>query len=131
MTLDDLEQIQMLDELINAKLAERQAVWEMVTKITPNSDDMPHASGVSDKVGNGVVKLVMLAKELDQLVDEYVDLKRKVFAVLEKLPPEEYGVLHRRYVRYMRWGDIAADMGYSSMQIWRIKNRGLALLEKM
>lgn len=129
--LDTLGQVKMLDELINSKIAEREQVWDMATKITPNTDGMPHASGVSDKVGNAAVKLMALGAEIDRLVDLYVDHKMFVLAMLEKLPPEEYGVLHRYFIRYMTLGDIAEDMHYSYMQIWRIKNKGLERLKDM
>lgn len=119
----------MLDELVNAKLVERDQLWTMATKVTQGMDGMPHGTGVSDKVGNIAVKLTALADDLDRIVDLYVDHKAAVVAELEKLPPEEYGALHRHYVRYMTWRDVAEDMGYCEVQIWRIKNKAFNRLK--
>jgi DNA-directed RNA polymerase specialized sigma24 family protein len=126
-----LEQVKKLDQLINAKLAEREQVWSMITSATASdSDGMPKPKGgVSDIVGDGVVKLRLLADEIDGLIDRYVDLKQEVTAVLEKLPEKEYGVLHRHYIRYMTWEQVAEDMEYSVRQIHRIKDKSLKNLE--
>lgn len=124
-----LEQVKKLDELINAKLAERTQVLAMATKMGADMDGMPHAKGnVSDPVGSGAVKLAHIAVEIDRATDQYVDLKQEIIAALEQLPEREYGVLHRHYIRYMTWEKVAEDMGYSTTQVWRIKNHGLALL---
>lgn len=125
---DWLDQVKKLDELINAKLAERQQLWDMATKITPELTGMPRGSGVSDKVGNTAARLADLAKETDDLVDRYVDHRDLVIKTLEKLPPMEYGALHRHFIQYMTWEEVAADMGKSYMQVWRYKKKGLETL---
>lgn len=124
-----LEQVKKLDELIAAKEAERIQLWAMATRITPEMTGMPHAGGVTDKVGNMATKLAMLAQETDAAWDRYIDQRSEVIRVLEKLPAKEYGVLHREYIRYMTQEDIAQDMGYSTVQIWRIKQSALESLK--
>ena len=126
-----LNQVKKLDELIDAKIAERGQVWAMATNVTSkNSNGMPFIKGaISDPVGNGAIKLCMLEQELDRLIDRYVDYKQEVVKVLETLPEKEYGVLHRYYIRYMTLEQIAEDMGYCERQISRIKKNGLQILE--
>jgi DNA-directed RNA polymerase specialized sigma subunit len=128
--IDWLERIQKLDELIVAKEAEYNQLMAMATKITPEMTGMPHAGGVTDKVGNCAVKLAMKAQEVNAAWDRYIDERDAVIRVLEQLPAKEYGVLHREYIRYMTQEAIADDMGYSTVQIWRIKQSGLRLLRK-
>ena len=123
-----LQNVRKCDELIDAKIAEREQIWALATKITPVLSDMPKGSGVSDTIANAVVKLNTLAEEINALVDYYVDYKAEVVATLEKLPSKEFGVLHRHYVQYMTWEDIARDMNYSPYHIWRIKNNAIELL---
>ncbi len=124
-----LEQVKKLDELIDAKEAERIQLWALATKITPEITGMPHGGGVTDKVGNIAVKLAMLSDETNAAIDRYVDQRAEVIRVLERLPANEYGVLHRKYIRYMSQEDIAKDMGYSTVQIWRIEQSGLRILK--
>ena len=127
-----LEQVKKLDELINAKLAERQRLIEIATDISPREiDGMPHSNtgSVSQKMQNAVINLVMLANEINRLVDQYVDHKQEVVKSLEELSAVQYGVLHRYYIRYMTLEQIAEDMGYSVRQIMRIKKKSLQNLE--
>ena len=128
--IDWLNQVKMLDELIDAKIAERDQLWTLATKITPEMSDMPRGGGgVSDKVGNAAVKLAEMAVELNDMIDRYVDHKNRVVSILETLPHKQYGTLHRYYIQYMTWEEVAADMNKSTVQIWRywqdgIKNLG-------
>lgn len=125
-----LEQVRKLDELIDAKLSERDQLWALATRLVPNMDGMPHAKGgVSDPVGSNVVKIVALAEEADKLIDKFVDLKEQVIKALETLPEMEYAVLHKHYIQYKSFEDIATEMGYCKMQIWRFKKNGLKKLK--
>jgi DNA-directed RNA polymerase specialized sigma24 family protein len=126
--IDWLEKVRKLDELIHAKCAERDQLMNLATKITPVVSDMPHGGGASDKVGNIAVKLADLARETDILVDRYADYRQMVIRELEKLPAKEYGVLHRYYVQYMTWEQVAEDMGVCSMTVWRWWQKGLESL---
>ena len=126
-----LEKVQKLDELIMAKQAEYNQLMTKATKVTPEMTGMPHAGGVTDKVGNYSIKLAMKAEEINAALDRYIDMRDEVLHVLEKLPAKEYGVLHREYIRYMTQEAIADEMGYSVVQIWRIKQSGLLLLCNM
>lgn len=127
-----LEQVKKLDEMINGKLAERDRLNELATDISSKPiDGMPYTNTgtVSQKMQNAVIDLVMLANEINKLIDKYVDLKQEVIKMLEQLPAVQYGVLHRYYIRYMTIEKIAEDMGYSVRQILRIKKKGLQNLE--
>ncbi len=123
--IDWLNKVRKLDELIDAKQVERDQLWALATKITPEVSDMPHGGGVSDKVGNAAVRLVEMTQDLDRLVDEYVDYKQMIVRELEKLPANQYGVLHRYYIQYMTWEEVATDMNVSSMSVWRYWQNGL------
>lgn len=129
-----LEQVRKLDQLIEAKIAERDRLIALATDITPGPmDGMPHSNTgtVSQRMQNAVINLIMLEQELDRIIDKYADYKQEVVKVLETLPDKEYGVLHRHYIRYMTWEQVAEEMGYSTVQIWRIKKNGLKILENI
>lgn len=126
-----LEDIKMLDELIDAKIAERGRIRALVVNTVGNMDGMPHAPGISDKVGNLTVKLISIEEEIDALVDKYVDQKNEVLRLIESLSAKEYGVLHRYYFRRMTLEQVGEDMKLSTMQVWRIKEKGIASLQKI
>ena len=129
-----LGQVKKMDQLIDAKLAERDRLNALATDISAKPfDGMPYTNTgtVSQKMQNAVINLVMLANEINKLIDQYVDYKEQVVKVLEKLPDKEYGVLHRYYIRYMTIEQIAEDMGYSVRQVLRIKKKSLKNLENV
>lgn len=129
-----LNQVRKLDQLIDAKIAERDRLNEIATDISLSPmDRMPHSNTrmVSRKMENAIINLVMLEQELNKLIDKYVDYKQEVVKLLETLPEKEYGVLHRYYIRHMTLEQIAEDMGYCRQQIWRLKKKGLQNLENV
>lgn len=126
-----LEQVKWLDERIDAKLAEREQLLDIATKVTPSLDGMPHGGGVTDKVGNIAVKLTALAEETNALVDQFVDQRQAVIKALEQLPTNEYAVLHKHYVQFMTWEAIAEEMDISTMTVWRYKTSGLENLSRV
>lgn len=124
----ELEKVKILDERINAKIAERDRLYAIATNVSPKPfDDMPRGGSgmVNNKMESAVINLIAIAEEIDKVIDQYVDHKRKVVEALERLPEKEYGVLHRYYIRYMSWDDIAVDMNYSRSQIYRFWKSGL------
>lgn len=127
-----LGQIKKLDQLIDAKLAERQRLIDIATDISPKMPDgMPHSNTgtVSKKLENAVISLIELEGEINKLIDQYIDYKREVVKTLERLPSTQYGILHRYYIRGMTCEQIAEDMDYSERQILRIKKKALKNLE--
>lgn len=123
-----LEWVRTLDMMINAKLEERSQVMDLATKITADVTGMPRGNGVSDKVGSAAGRLVDLTKEIDDLVDSYVDQKKLVNEILEKLPVTEQAVLRKYYVEGMTIEEVGEDMGYCSVHISRIKKRAMDML---
>ena len=119
-----LERIRKIDELIQAKDAEREHAMALATKCTSSIDGMPRGGKRSDKVGDGAVKLASLSEEKETLRRE----RDRIVKTLEQLPTNEYGVLHREYARNMTQWEISCDMNYSTVQVWRIKKRALRLL---
>lgn len=120
-----LNQIAKLDELIQAKEFDIAQIMEQATKMTASLDGMPHGGGVSDKVGGNAVKLADYRRdELDALYRK----KEYIINILELLPVKQYGVLYREFVRGMSQEQIAYDMNYCTVSVWRIKKEALKSL---
>lgn len=129
-----LGQIRRLDAKINNKLTERQRIMELATRITPSMSDMPRASGVSDKVGDAVLKLVALEEEINQTIDQLIDIRAEVVKLLEALPHDEYTVLHHYYVQGQTVESIADVMTprpKTPRQIYRIKARAMRRVQSI
>lgn len=134
-----LEQVRNLERLIVSKQAERDRFWSLATNSASKPmDGMPYSNTgtVSRKVESLTVELATIDAEIDVLTHKFNEHKQNVINALEKLPQEEYAVLHHRYIcysrpslRYRSWEEIAFDMGYCTSQIWRIKKKALKKLK--
>lgn len=124
-----LERIQRLDALVDCKLQERADLLERATSLAPNMDGMPHAPGVSDKVGSAAARMADKAAEIDRLTDKFIDHRDRALALLQRLPPLEYRTLHCLYVRYWTRARTAEALDKSERQIYRIRGKGLRHLQ--
>ena len=75
-----LQQVKKMDQLIDAKLSERDRLNSLATDISAKPfDGMPHSNTgmVSQKMQNAIINLVMLANEIDKLIEEVVNFFEK------------------------------------------------------
>ena len=134
MTADEfLKQIERADKLISNKLYEVQRLRLLAVSTTvPTDREAIQTSGVSDKVGNIVAKIVDLESEINDLIDEYVDLQRECIWVIESLKNSlQYTVLHKHYVQYKSFAEIAEEEHYSYDGIMKVKRKALEQVEEI
>lgn len=134
-----LEQVKIADAMVDSKRAEERELWAMATSMTQANDGMPHGSGVSDKVGNIVAKIIAAQDRTNVQIDRYIDIREDVIRHIEMLPPKQYKVLHWLYVRkkdwpkkgYYTWREVAENMGCSEQNISNIRRRAVKNLQKI
>ncbi len=128
-----LEQIERADKTIDNKLSEVYRLRCLATSITvPTDREAVQTSGVSDKVGNIVAKIVDLEDEIDGLIDEYIDVRQSCIKVIESLPDTlQYTVIHKHYVQYKSFVEIAEEENYTYQWILRVHNKALSKIEEI
>ena len=127
-----LNQIRDLDVKLNNKLAERETLWTLATKVTPTLSFESRAGGVNDKVGNIVAKIVELDEEIHKQIDEFITLKAEIIKQIEKVKNGKYhDLLYKRYVQYKDFSTIACEMGYEYMTILNMHGKALLEFEKV
>lgn len=126
-----LRKIELLDAHINNKLNDLHTLRSLVTKITATiSPVCVSGSGNQDKIGDAVAKIVDLQEDINRKIDQYVDLKREISAVLEQVQdPDQVKVLHKRYFEYSPWEKIACEMNYSFRNVCYIHGKALQAVE--
>ena len=126
-----LRKIELADVHINNKLNDLQKLRTMVTKITSTISPVPASgSGVQDKLGDAVAKIVDLQDEINRKIDSYVDLKREISAVLEQIQDADQAkVLHKRYFEYKPWEMIACEMNCTFRNVCYIHGKALQAVE--
>ncbi len=128
-----LQKIRLYDTHINNKIAELSRLKDMVTNITPTlKDDVVSGSGSKDKLGDTVAKIVDLQNEINRAIDAFVDKKNEVCAIIDSLQnPDHVALLHKRYVEYLTWEQIACDMHISYRHATRMHGRALQAIERV
>lgn len=124
-----LSQYKTLNSEINAKLEQKQQLFELATSVAPSTTH--GASGnVSDKVGRTVAKLLDLEREINADIDRLVDLRRDIEEVIAGIPDERLRMLlELRYVNGLTFEEISRRMDYSFSQIRRLHKKSLDFLK--
>jgi RNA polymerase sigma factor (sigma-70 family) len=139
---DYLQQVKDADASIDEKRADLQELWTLATSITQTSDGMPHARGVSDKVGKTTRKIIKAQDDVIAQIDKYMDIRADVIQHIDMLPPKQRTVLHWLYVRkrenrrknqswYYTWSEIAEMLGCSEQNISNTRKRAIKNLQKI
>ena len=114
-----------------AELAEREIREEIddlrMNKMFPAliQDGMPHGSSCGD-LSAYVVQLEELMDNLKAQMEQQIRLRKEITQKIEEMPDEtEKTVLRLRYIRWMKWEQIAERMGYSLRNITKIHVKAL------
>lgn len=123
---DYLKQLQKLDRLIENKLAEKEQWKTMATNTTQQmTADRVQTSSNPQRMADAVYKIIEIEAEIDAYIDKLVDTKREVIGTLERLNPTEYDLLHKVYVQYMTFDDVAFKKGKSYSWVTTVHGRAL------
>ena len=109
-------------------LEERKEHWRRQSmRVTPQYGPTPGgSSGPSDPVGEAVVKMYAVEKEIIAQIDKAADLQREVQAVIDAVPDAiQREVLERRYIGMQSLEKIAVEMNYSYPWVRHLHGRAL------
>lgn len=123
-----LSQALYLDQRIDSKLEQVDALNALATKATSTLTDMPkHKSVSTSSLEDIVVKIIDLQQSINQDIDTLVDLKREIIQVIQAVDDKELQtLLEKRYLNYCSWEQIAVEMKYSIQHIYRLHSRALS-----
>lgn len=127
-----LRQVWRLDNTVNAKLEQLEALRSMTTKITGTlTDNRVQESLSSDKIPKLICKIIELDKEITTDIDRLVDLKAEVMRKIDNIPDEDYRLLLTlRYLNFKTWEYIAVEMNYTYKWVHELHKRALAEFDK-
>ena len=122
-----LGQAYRLDQRINSKLEQVLSLRDLTTKATATMSDMPGGGSrnvyrMQDIIG----KIIDLENEINADIDQLVDLKRDIVAIIKAVENPEYQtLLELRYLCFKTWEQIAVDMGYELRYLHKLHQRAL------
>lgn len=127
-----LSQYRYINININNKIAQQKRLRELATCVSPSSDGCGHNSGVSDKVGSLCAKIADLDAEINAEIDKLVDVQKDIMHTIGKVDDERYRIiLTERYIDCKTFEQIADDIHYSYMQIFRLHGQSLAAVQNV
>ena len=126
-----LSQARHIDVQINSKLEELHSLKAMAEKVTTTyQSDMVDGSRDVHKREGIICKIIDLQNEINSDIDQLVDLKIAIRQIIESLPDMEgRTVLNLRYVRLLKWQEVADTMGYSLRRVHNFHDRAIQYLE--
>lgn len=103
------------------------------TRVTPVLTGMPHVSGVSSMVENGVIELEECRKAYQEICKELTEMKSKLSPVIDSMEnPLEKNVMRLRYIEGKRVAEIGWNLNYSERHIRRVLEKAERyIIEKM
>lgn len=132
-TKDYLNQISRLNRMINNKLVEIQQLKEMSCSISAITNGERVQTSLSpDKIGSNIAKIDEMERNIDSMIDEYVDKKNLIISQIDSIENETYyNILFAKYVERKTFEKIADEMTYSWRQIIRLHGRALQEFERL
>lgn len=122
-----LGRVRLYDININNRLEELSRIKCLATKITTTlKSDAVSGSGNMDKIGDAVAKIVDLEMEINHAIDDYVDMKKEVTAIINKITNPDYlEVIQKHYILYKSLEQIACEMGYTYRNVCYLHGKAL------
>ena len=122
------------EELKNIELILQELNTQLYNIRRSNITDMPKARG-NNYTNNKIVNLI---KKIDIEKEKYIKKYEKCFDeymiindIINKFEGLEKRILIERYIYDKTWDDIAKDIGYSRMQVYRIHQNIIKKLENV
>ena len=124
--IEFLQQIGKYEVIIHNKLIEVKQ-WKALAENTSSilTPDKVQTSGSKQKMAEAVEKYVTIEHEINDYIDKLYDAKKEVLSKIEQLEPVEYDVLHKIYVQFMTFQDVAD--AYVKSYSWACKQHTKAL----
>ena len=128
-----LLQVERLDSRIDNKLIERQQWRDIALGITANiGGERVQSSGSQQKMSEAIEKCLDMEKEINSLIDELIETKKKVIDTIEKIySPTEYKILHMRYIQHISLKEIAIKLNREYSWVTTTHGRALKNVQKI
>lgn len=128
-----LKQIERLDLMIENKLSEVYNLKEMAVSISsPVNSDRVQSSKTYDKIGDKVARLVDLEREIDEIIDNYVNTRRKIISQIDAMENKNsYSILTDVFVKRIPFKEIFIRMKITERRMYTLYRIALKEFEEL
>jgi hypothetical protein len=122
-----------IQKQIEAEYVELQNLRDNASRITPAYSLAPGGSGTGQRIENAMAKIVdaenIIQSEMEILMVALGEIRQLISLVDD---PILRLILHKRYLCYQKWEQIATDLSYTWVHTHRLHGKALnAILKKM
>ena len=115
-----LRQVEVLDHRIDSKIAILGNLSDVVVCRTRNTHSMEDV----------IVKIVDMQEQINRDIDRLVDLKREIMERIQAVPDQKLqSILELHYICGKSWEDIAAELGCTTSNVFKMHARALQEIE--
>ena len=137
--IEYLEQYKEATKLVMRAQEEYDKEMQMIDTIRDplSGDGMPRSNEISKKVEADAIRLEEKARELLAVEIPALRIRQHIVETIQKVPGPAADVLMERYVnltengRMQTWRSVAEAIGYSEENVYKLRKKGLAEVEKM
>ena len=124
-----LGQAYRLDQRINSKLQQIDSLRGLTQKVTQSYDgEVVSRTRNVTTLEDAIIRLMEAEEEIDQLVDTKIEIGK----LIDMVHNESYRLLlEKRYLCFLAWDQIAADMHYSRRWVLNKHERALEVADKL
>ena len=127
----DLYRMRLLMRQLAADERNVAAAMARATHITQGFSDMPHAPGVTDRVGMGVIELEEATRVRDATLAELTEMRAALRPMVAALPVTTQAVMAARYLEGEAPTMIAIHQHMSERNVWYLLHKGEAQIRIM
>lgn len=125
-----LLQIKKLDYMIRNKKVEIQQLKDIAGSVTPTmSGERVQTTSNPQRMADAIGEYIDLEAETRRDLAELVAKKREIIGYIERLNTSEYDVLHKIYVQYFNFDEVAVMLNYSRSWVTTVHGRALKHLQ--
>ena len=128
-----LGQAYRLDQRINSKLQQVESLRSLTRKVTASYDGETvfHTRNVTS-LEDTIYRLMEAEEELNRQIDELVVLKMDISRMIDRVRNESLRlILEKRYLCFLQWDQIAAEMHYSRRWVLKRHARAVEVVDKL
>ena len=128
-----LGQAYRLDQRINSKLQQIDSLRGLTQKVTQSYDNevVSRTRNVSS-LEDAIIRLMEAEDQLNMQIDQLVDTKIEIGKLIDMVHNESYRLLlEKRYLCFLSWDQIAAEMHYSRRWVLNKHERALEVADRL
>ena len=131
-TKEYLSQVRKLNKMINGRLQDLEDMRQLAESVSSKQPvaDLVISSGRKDRLESIIVKIIDAERDIDAMVERYIDKRSLIVGQIEELDAEEFRVLRLRFIDGWDADKISGELKYSERQTYRIYRRALHSFEE-